>query len=186
MRVAIIPARGGSRRIPRKNIRNFHGIPIIAYSIEVALNSGLFGLVAVSTEDDEIANVAREHGAGVIMRDPALARDEVGTQQVMRGDLKILERSGISPDFACCIYPCAPLIKASDLKDAYRLAYEQPYNYVYAVGQFYFAVAARFIHEPDNFSHSVRMESLRYIDINTEEDWRRAEEMYAALHKEAA
>ncbi len=182
MNVAIIPARGGSKRIQRKNIRPFHGTPIIAYSITVAHESGLFERIIVSTEDDEIAMVSEQYGADVLMRPRRLADDEsVGTQEVTAYVLGTVPFCA----FACCLYPCAPLVTAEDLRCAYAVARDTPV-YVYAKGQFYFGSARRFIDTPDDFSGSVRMESPRYIDIDIEADWQRAEHLYAELHKEAA
>lgn len=186
--VAIIPAKGNSKRIPRKNVRPFHGLPMISYSIKAAKASGLFDFICVSTDDQEIANVGVIFGAQSVRRPLELTEDSVGTQEVAAHLLDILSQPyNLGPiEYACVIYPCAPLITPDDLREAYRHAYEHPYNYVYAEGQFYFGIAQRFIDEPSNFSYSKRMESERYIDIDTPEDWARAEEMYAALHKESA
>lgn len=174
--VCIIPARGGSVRIPRKNIRLFHGRPIISYSIATARASNLFDEVYVSTEDTEIAEIADACGAKVIDRPPELAEigvPDCGTQEVVRHAL-----TRIAPcDYACCIYPCAPLLTPDDLKNAAKLTYEKPYNYVCADGIFYYGMALRFIREPDNFSYCLKIDDARFIDINTESDWLRAEQM---------
>ena len=106
--IAIIPARGGSRRIPRKNIRPFFGTPMIGYSILAARDSGLFHEIYVSTEDSEIARVAWQLRAKLHPRSPDLSEDAVGTQEVMRNALlELYPGEGTRPDFACCIYPCA-------------------------------------------------------------------------------
>jgi N-acylneuraminate cytidylyltransferase len=109
--IAIIPARGGSKRIPRKNIRLFLGKPIIAYSIEAALQSGLFETVMVSTDDKEIADIALQYGASVpFLRSEENANDFAGTFEVIKEVLDKYEKSGQKFEKACCIYPCAPFV----------------------------------------------------------------------------
>src|SRR5580704_4424133 len=104
MRVAVIPARGGSKRIPRKNIRSFQGKPIIGYSIECALRSGLFGRVIVSTDDSRIAEVARDFGAEVpFVRPAALADDHAGTIEVIANAVEWLLDNGVTLSAVCCI-----------------------------------------------------------------------------------
>lgn len=116
-KLCIIPARGGSKRIPRKNIKDFLGKPIITYSIEAALKSGLFDEVMVSTDDEEIAQVAKQYGAKVpFMRSRENADDFATTSAVLMEVLDQYERAGKKFEFACCIYPTAPLIKTEKLK----------------------------------------------------------------------
>jgi CMP-N-acetylneuraminic acid synthetase len=181
MRVAIIPARGGSRRIPRKNIRPFHGKPIIAYSIEAAKQSGLFQAVYVSTEDSEVANVALDYGAIVVRRPWRLAIDEVGTQEVMRDVL-----NGMSYDEACCIYATVPMLTPAHIGSVYTLMTETGTDYAYIEGWLYWGKASSFCSGVPLEGNSAWMHPDGWIDINTEEDWKRAEEMYEALHQEAA
>lgn len=121
---AIITARGGSKRIPGKNIREFCGKPILAYSIEAALSSGIFDTVMVSTDDGKIAEMAREYGAEVpFLRSKEAANDFATTNDVLLEVLEAYEKRGISFDIACCIYPTAPFVTAEKLKDAFgRLA----------------------------------------------------------------
>lgn len=117
--VCIITARGGSKRIPRKNVREFCGKPIIAYSIEAALKSGIFDEVMVSTDDEEIAEVAREHGAEVpFMRSEATSNDYATTADVLREVLDEYGKGGVVFDVMCCLYPTAPFVRASELKEA--------------------------------------------------------------------
>jgi len=115
--ICIIPARGGSKRIPRKNIKPFCGKPLIAYSIETAIASGLFDRIVVSTEDEEIAEVARKYGAEVpFMRPMALADDHTGSGAPVRYTLERLQKEGESYDFCCTLYATAPMLRVEYLK----------------------------------------------------------------------
>ncbi len=119
-RVAIIPARGGSKRIPRKNIKPFFGQPIIGYSIRAAQESGLFDSIVVSTDDEEIADVARSFGADIpFMRPPSLADDHTGTGAVVCNALNWFHQNGKTYDAACCIYATAPLLDPQRLKEGW-------------------------------------------------------------------
>ena len=119
---AIIPARGGSKRIPKKNIKDFLGKPIIAYSIETAISSKLFDKVIVSTDDQEIKDIAKKYGAEVpFIRPKQFADDFTGTHEVIGHAVKWLEDNGEIIDYACCIYPTAPLIEKDDLIKGFEL-----------------------------------------------------------------
>lgn len=137
--IAIITARGGSKRIPRKNIKSFCGKPIIAYSIESALASGLFEDVIVSTDDDEIALVSMQYGASVpFMRSAANSDDHSGTPDVL---VEVLERlHALGRDYAefCCIYPTAPFITPKKLADSHALLSVQDVDSVLPVTVFSF------------------------------------------------
>ncbi len=140
-KVAIITARGGSKRIPRKNIRPFLGRPIIAYSIDAALNSGLFDRVIVSTDDVEIAAVARKHGAEIpFMRPAELADDHTGTMPVVRHALQTLQDQGETIHYACCLYPTAPFITPALLQQALSLMLERDSDYAFSVGRFSYPI----------------------------------------------
>ena len=118
-RLAIITARGGSKRIPRKNIKPFLGKPILAYSIEAAVASGLFDEVMVSTEDEEIAEIAKRYGAKVpFYRSEKTAGDFATTNDVLLEVIEEYEKRGQFFDVACCIYPTAPFVTAEKIKDA--------------------------------------------------------------------
>lgn len=118
-KIAIITARGGSKRIPRKNIKEFCGKPILAYSIEAARTSGLFDTVMVSTDDREIAELARKYGAEVpFFRSERTAGDFATTNDVLLEVLEEYEKRGECYDLGCCIYPTAPFVTAAKLKDA--------------------------------------------------------------------
>ena len=117
--VAIITARGGSKRIPRKNIKEFCGKPILAYSIEAALQAGVFHKVMVSTEDEEIADTARRYGAEVpFLRSENTSGDFATTNDVLLEVLEEYEKRGQSFELGCCIYPTAPFVTARKLADA--------------------------------------------------------------------
>lgn len=117
--VCIITARGGSKRIPRKNVREFCGKPMLAYSVETAVASGIFDVVMVSTDDDEIADVARKYGAEVpFMRSEATSNDYATTSDVLREVLSDYGKCGAEFDTMCCLYPTAPFVQVSELKEA--------------------------------------------------------------------
>lgn len=118
--VAIITARGGSKRIPRKNIKDFLGKPIIAYSIEAALSSGVFDTVMVSTDDEEIAEIARKFGADVpFLRSEKTSNDYATTADVLLEVLDSYKKAGKEFDWFACLYPTAPFITADKLKGAF-------------------------------------------------------------------
>lgn len=117
--LAIITARGGSKRIPRKNIKEFNGKPIMAYSIEAAVNSGAFEAVMISTEDEEIAEIGKKFGAEVpFYRSEETASDYATTSDVLLEVINEYEKRGQHFDIACCIYPTAPFVTAQRLKEA--------------------------------------------------------------------
>lgn len=121
MNVAIIPARGGSKRIPRKNIKAFCGKPMIAWSIDAARQSGVFDRIIVSTDDEEIADVARHYGAEVpFMRPQILSDDFSGTNAVIKHAVQMLEKEGDVIANACCIYATAPFIQIADILEGYK------------------------------------------------------------------
>ncbi len=140
-KVAIITARGGSKRIPRKNIKLFRGKPIIAYSIETAMNSGLWDYVMVSTDDDEIAEIAINYGAQVpFKRSKKNSDDFTGTADVateVLTELNNIEKIFIN---ACCIYPTAPFISVDSLKKSYSLLVEKNHNSVFPICAFSFPI----------------------------------------------
>ncbi len=119
--IAIITARGGSKRIPRKNIKNFMGKPMLAYAIEAALKSGIFEEVMVSTDDKEIAEVAIKYGANVpFMRSAKTASDTATTFDVIDEVINEYKKLGKNFESLCCIYPCVPFLKAETLRDAHK------------------------------------------------------------------
>ena len=132
--IAVIPARGGSKRIPRKNVRLFHGQPAIARSIQTALNSDCFDRVIVSTDDREIADIARQHGAEIpFMRPDSLADDYTTTQAVIRHSIEALDLQDSCDASICCIYPVTPFLKGSRIKEGLQLLLNSEYEFVASV-----------------------------------------------------
>jgi N-acylneuraminate cytidylyltransferase len=221
--VVIIPARGGSKRIPRKNLAPFDGVPMIVRSIRTALDSGLFDQVVVSTDDAEIADVARAHGAEVPFLRPAqLADDFTGTAAVIVHALQQLPAF----DYACCVYATAPLLQVRYLREGFELLEQHPdksfafsvCNFGFPVqraltldgqgaltalypefrdtrsqdlpeafqdaGQFYWGRTDAWLRGEVVYSPaSLPVILPRHLvqDIDTPEDWKRAEYLYAAL-----
>ncbi|MBF0996368.1 MAG: pseudaminic acid cytidylyltransferase [Lachnospiraceae bacterium] len=125
--IAIMTARGGSKRIPKKNMRSFCGKPILTYGITAALTSGLFDEVMVSTDSEEIAEIARQTGAKVpFMRSARTADDYATTEDVLLEVLDEYKEAGRTFDMVCCIYPTAPFLTASKIKEAFAMLAEHP------------------------------------------------------------
>jgi N-acylneuraminate cytidylyltransferase len=132
--LCIIPARGGSKRIPRKNIKPFMGKPIMAYSIEAALKSGIFDEVMVSTDDEEFAEVARQYGAKVpFMRSAATANDYATTEDVLIEVLDEYKKQGREFDNLCCLYSTAPFVTSERLSEAYSNMQQENADAIFTV-----------------------------------------------------
>jgi pseudaminic acid cytidylyltransferase len=141
MIVAVIPARGGSKRIPRKNVRPFAGKPIIAYSIAAAKASGLFDQIIVSTDDAEIGSVARSFGAeSPFVRPAALSDDYADTNAVIAHTLEWLTKNGQPADVACGIYATAPFVTAADLQRGYDLLVSSGKSFVFSATEYAFPI----------------------------------------------
>lgn len=191
MNVCVIPAKGASTRIPRKNTRPFLGKPILIYSIETAKACGLFDRIVVSTDDDEIDAIARASGAEPMRRGAELTEDSVGTQEVTQATLETLWQAGYAPDMACCLYATAPMLSSATLLRAYEMLLVSERDYIVPVatwlrdpGQFYMGRAEAFRHGRPLVSVRtglLTIDPATDCDINTESDWLAAEEMYAAL-----
>lgn len=137
MRVAVIPARGGSKRIPKKNIKDFFGKPMISRSINIAFSSGLFERVIVSTDDEEIAEVARFYGAETPFLRPAkLSDDFVGTVEVIAHATRWLTTQDESISAICCIYATAPLIQVDDLARGWQALQSADWAYAFSATEF--------------------------------------------------
>ena len=152
--VAIITARGGSKRIPRKNIKEFCGKPIIAYSIEAALNSGIFDEVMVSTDDEEIARIAEGYGAEVpFLRSAEKADDHAPTIEVIKEVLGEYKKLGEEFDYACCIYPTAPFITSEKLKTAFEQLQSSGKDALVPVVRFSFPPQRCFVIEDESLKY---------------------------------
>lgn len=139
--IAIIPARGGSKRIPRKNIKDFLGKPIIAYSIEAVLNSNIFDEVMVSTDDVEIAEIAKKYGAKVpFFRSPKLSNDMAMTSPVLVEVLNEYKKLGQEFEYCCCIYPCAPFINPQKIKEGFEIMLNKKANSAVPVVKFSYPI----------------------------------------------
>ncbi len=232
MKLAVIPARGGSKRIPRKNIRDFAGKPLIAYSISLALGCELFDRIIVSTDDEEIADISLSLGAEVPFRRPDhLADDFTGTTEVIAHAIRGIAKDEASELSAvCCIYPTAPFIQAEDLSRGLDLLLADDWQYVFAATSFSSPIFRSFSESPDggvkmffpdkfqarsqdlptalhdagqfywgrkdawlekkrifeNHSRVVYVPRWRVQDIDSDEDWQRAEQIAALLQSRAA
>ncbi|WP_111976543.1 pseudaminic acid cytidylyltransferase [Algibacillus agarilyticus] len=224
--LAVIPARGGSKRIPQKNIREFCGQPLIAYSIQAALQSNCFDKVIVSTDSIEIANVAKQYGAEVpFMRPADLADDYTGTTAVTRHAIETMQAAGFEFENTCCIYATAPFLQPEYLQQGLQILKEnKSKSYAFSVtsyafpiqrsicinesgvsimypehigkrsqdlteayhdaGQFYWGRSADYLARKKRIfsEHSYPIILPRHLvqDIDTLEDWQRAELMYTA------
>lgn len=226
MRLAVIPARGGSKRIPRKNIKPFCGKPMIAWSIEAALQSGCFDAVIVSTDDAEIAEIAKAHGAQVpFMRPPELSDDYAGTVPVIRHATKWFIASSKAPEQVCCIYATAPFVTGEDIRRGLDALVNNDCDYAFSVtsyafpiqrairitsadrvemfnpehfntrsqdleeayhdaGQFYWGRASAWLEGKilfGTYAVPVMLPRHRVQDIDTPEDWERAEWLFKAM-----
>ena len=167
-RLAIITARGGSKRIPHKNIREFCGRPIIVYSIEAALKSGVFDEVMVSTDDEKIVQIAKEAGAKVpFLRSAETSNDFATTADVILEVLSEYEKQGQNFDSACCIYPTAPFVTSEKLKNAVELLENKAYDSVMPVTEFSFPPLRGMVMDGDKVSYKWEEFSLaRSQDLN--------------------
>ncbi|XWW47231.1 pseudaminic acid cytidylyltransferase [Fibrella sp. USSR17] len=148
--LCIIPARGGSKRIPRKNIRPFLGLPIIAYSIRAAQESGLFDEVMVSTDDAEIAEIARQYGASVpFARSADTANDHATTAAVLAEVLAGYAQQGTHFDRACCLYATAPFATADTLREAFAKLETGGFDTVFPVVRFSFPIQRAVVFQDD-------------------------------------
>lgn len=230
MKVCIIPARGGSKRIPKKNIKIFAGKPIIRWSIEAAIKSNCFDKIIVSTDDIEIENISKISGAEVpFIRPKQLADDHTPTAPVVAHAIKKLEEEGGHVEFACCIYPTAPFLLIEDLKNGLTKINESQWSFVFSActfgfpihrsfeldsktkgikmffpehfwtrsqdlpeawqdaGQFYWGTRKAWLEKLPFFSDSstvVPLPRWRVQDIDTFEDWERAEKIFMVSNLE--
>ena len=136
MRVAIIPARGGSKRIPKKNIKNFAGFPMIYYAINTAIESNLFSRIIVTTDDEEIVKIAKGLGAEIpFIRNKDLSDDFTPTVPVIADCLSQIDKDNLIEE-VCCIYPCVPFLTANDLLESYKIFSNNKNCYCFPVIEF--------------------------------------------------
>lgn len=141
MKIAVIPARGGSKRIPRKNIKPFCGKPMIGWSIDAAYQAGCFDRIYVSTDDAEIKAIAQDFGAEVpFVRPPELANDYAGTTEVVAHAIEWVDRNVGKVDFACCLYATAPFVQPDDLRRGFDLLQSGGGDYAFSVTSFAFPI----------------------------------------------
>ncbi|MEK9532812.1 MAG: pseudaminic acid cytidylyltransferase [Alphaproteobacteria bacterium] len=141
MKLCVIPARGGSKRIPRKNIKDFFGLPIIAYSIKAAITSKCFDKVIVSTDDAEIADIAKSFGAEIpFMRSKRLSDDYTGTGEVIKHAIEWFESKGHTVSDVCCVYATAPFLQADSINNAYKQMVREKADFCFSVTNFGFPV----------------------------------------------
>lgn len=179
MNVAIIPARGGSKRIPRKNIKPFAGKPIIGYSIEAAQNCGLFDRILVSTDDEEIAAVAQGFGAEVpFLRPKTLADDFTGTNAVVKHAINWLSGEGHEVRFACCIYATAPFLQATYLAEGYGKLAHSDYSFAFSVTGFRFPIQRALRITPDGGVEAIFPEHIFTRSQDLEEAYHDAGQFY--------
>lgn len=137
MRIALIPARGGSKRIPRKNIKNFMGKPMIGWSIEAAVRSRVFDKIFVSTDDEEIATISRKYGAETPFTRPEnLADDFSTTTDVVAHAIQWMKRDGLLVEAVCCIYPTAPFLESEKLTEGWEVFSTGKWDYVFSASTF--------------------------------------------------
>jgi len=187
--LCLIPARGGSQRIPGKNIRSFKGTPIVGLAITTALDSGLFDRVIVSTDHVETGRIASEFGASLHIRPAWLAENDVGTQEVAKEAFTDLEPQDT---YSCVLYPCSPLMSVGDLLLGYETLRRWDKDYCFAVdedgthaGTYYFGKTSAFLEgRPLEDSYvTVPVPVDRVMDINTEADWEEAEILFDQLQE---
>ena len=149
-KLCVIPARGGSKRIPRKNVKLFHGQPMVSYSIRAAQACGLFDTIVVSTDDEDVAQVARDHGAETpFVRPPELGNDHIGTDAVVVHAINWFRDQGMVFDAACCVYATAPLIDPERIKDGWDRLCEPGRRFAFAVTSFPFPIQRALKQTPD-------------------------------------
>jgi len=179
MNIAIIPARGGSKRIPKKNIREFCGKPMMAWPIEAAQKSELFDRIIVSTDSEEIARVARACGAETpFIRPRELADDYTGTNAVVRHCLEWLIEKDQKPDYACCIYATAPFLQPEYLKKGFDILREGNCTFAFSVTSYEFPIQRSIRIRPDGYVEPIFPEHIPKRSQDLEEAYHDAGQFY--------
>lgn len=167
MRLAVIPARGGSKRIPRKNIKPFDGLPMIAWPIKAALQSECFDRIIVSTDDTEIAQVSQNCGAEVpFLRPPELSDDFAGTVSVIAHAIKWQQANGVNPTEVCCIYPTSPFLEAKDLQFGLQVLLDSAADFAVSVTNYPYPIQ-RALEVTEN--GRVQMIQPKYLNVRTQD-----------------
>ncbi len=166
MKIAIIPARGGSKRIPRKNIKDFFGKPIIAYSIEAAINSALFDEVMVSTDDEEIAEIAIKYGANVpFFRSEENSDDLATTLAVLEEVVYKYEKLNLNFELICCIYPCSPFISSDLIIEAFEKLQSHNFDSIFPIVRYSNSIQRALKIENDR----VKMLDSTYLTVRSQD-----------------
>jgi N-acylneuraminate cytidylyltransferase len=179
VKIAVIPARGGSKRIPRKNIKEFCGKPMIAYSIEAALQSDCFDKVIVSTDDMEIAEIATKYGAEVpFVRPVELSDDYSGTIPVIRHAIEWFVQQGIDPQLVCCLYATAPFVTPEYLQQGLQQLKKTDAAYAFTVTSYAFPIQRAIKIHPEIGMEMFNPESFNTRSQDLEEAWHDAGQFY--------
>ena len=227
MKIAIIPARGGSKRIPKKNIKIFNGKPMIVWAIEKVKESKFFDQIVVTTDDAGIMEIANKHGAKTpFKRSKELSDDFTITVPVIANAIIECEKLEWKIDYACCVYPCSPFIKVEDFEKSYNKMIQGDFEFIYPVteyrhpiqramsfnkkgmmelefsesnkartqdykklyhdtGQFYWGTRNAWVNQKKMHTDGTAFvtPSWRIVDIDTEDDWTRAELLYKLIEE---
>ena len=176
LKVAIIPARSGSKRILKKNIKTFHSKPIIYWSIKIAKESGIFDKIIVSTDSNEIKKIVEEYNVEVpFLRPSSLSDDYTPTNSVILHSLDYLNSVNYFPDYACCIYPCAPLMLSDDIVKAFNMMVEKNFEFIYPITKYNHPIQRALRINKDS--------SLAFI--NPEHELRRTQDLDTSYHDAA-
>ncbi len=179
MNLAIIPARGGSKRIPRKNIKKFHGKPIISYSIEAALQSDCFDNVIVSTDDLEIANLAKNLGAEIPFTRPEnISDDYANTIDVIKHAINWYSNKQIKIDNVCCIYATAPFVTSASIKKGYKALTNGGFDFAFSATSYAFPIQRSFKRNNDGSVEMFYPEHLLSRSQDLEEAFHDAGQFY--------
>ena len=167
MILAVIPARGGSKRIKNKNIKKFYKKPIISYSIEQAKKSEIFDRIIVSTDSTKIAKIAKKSGAEILFRRPKkLSGDKVMAREVIKHSIKWVDKNANKTSFVCMIYPTAPMIKSKDLVSTFKKIKKEKWDFVFTAKKFTYPVQRSFYKNKNN---SLRMANAKYYNKRSQD-----------------
>lgn len=179
MKLCLIPARGGSKRIPGKNVRDFCGQPIIAYSIKAAIESACFDKVIVSTDDEKIAAIAKEYGAEVpFIRPESISGDHTGTTEVIKHALEWYANKGESVKYICCLYATAPFVSARYIRQGYEQLIDSAKSYAFSVTSYAFPIQRALRINSSNEIEAIWKENITKRSQDLEEAYHDAGQFY--------